>query len=344
MPVKTSAIQFNLTVDDFDSLITYPEQSQWTTPDPSASPPNPGLDIWFDSTYHRTNVSGASFSFNFTGPRIYLYGTSGPAFGSYAISIDGHKSEHSAHASANSSRHLLFSSDCLTYAPHVLEVTNLGAKAAHEGGDLLIDYLEAGVDLVPAGAELTNVTLQESDSRLVYTGNWTENVFNPAFSGGYSRYTNDANGTVSLTFNATAIFIFGDKTDRHGLYTVSLDSRPLQTFNGVSGCGGAFAHACEKDNTLAFFAANLDAREHRVTVTNVPGELGAYFDLDAIVLTEISTYLPAPRTHGRGLVARSLFGGEQAAVADLSFVGLSASLAMVLFFVLFGALRRLGRY
>ncbi|KAJ7242200.1 hypothetical protein C8J57DRAFT_1244084 [Mycena rebaudengoi] len=32
----------------------------------------------------------------------------------------------------------------------------------------------------------------------------------------------------------------------------------LATFNGVSGCGGAFAHAFEKGNTLAFFAANLD--------------------------------------------------------------------------------------
>jgi hypothetical protein len=86
--------------------------------------------------------------------------------------------------------------------------------------------------------------------------------------------------TLADTHPASALYILGDKTDRHGLYTVSLDGAPPTTFNGVSGCGGAFAHACEKDNTLAYFATFNDEHEeseHRVTVTNVPGELGAFF-------------------------------------------------------------------
>jgi hypothetical protein len=60
------ATQFNLTVDDFDSVLTYANQSQWVTPDPSA-PPDPALDIWFDGTYHLTNTTGASLTFDFTG-------------------------------------------------------------------------------------------------------------------------------------------------------------------------------------------------------------------------------------------------------------------------------------
>jgi hypothetical protein len=64
--MRPANIQFNLTVDDFDSLITYPNQSHWTTPDPSAAH-DPANDIWFDDTYHRTNVTGASFSFGFKG-------------------------------------------------------------------------------------------------------------------------------------------------------------------------------------------------------------------------------------------------------------------------------------
>ncbi|KAJ7433705.1 hypothetical protein B0H11DRAFT_2121137 [Mycena galericulata] len=288
--MPSSVTKFNLTVDDFDSLITYANQSHWLTPDPSAGP-DPALDIWFDGTYHRTNVSGASFTFNFKGSQLLLYGAAGPAFGSYEIDVDGRSAEYSAHATQNSSAHILFSAQNLTYTDHTMKVTNLGARRRADGTNLLVDFIKATVDIAPTGASLANTTLQETDPRLFYTGNWTENVFNPAFSGGYSRYTNGDCASVSLLFHATAIFIFGDKTDRHGLYTVTLDDHSPQTFNGVSGCGGAFAHACEKDDTLAYFAANLDERQHNVTVRNIAGALGSYFDLDAIVLTNTSEYL-----------------------------------------------------
>ncbi|KAJ7032943.1 hypothetical protein C8F04DRAFT_1106200 [Mycena alexandri] len=287
--MRPADIKFNLTVDDFDSLITYPDQSQWLTPDPSAAH-DPALDIWFDDTYHLTNVTGASLSFGFKGSEFYLFGASGPSFGSYEVEIDGRAQKFTAHAAQNSSQHLLFSTASLRYADHTVKVTNLGAKHYGEGNQLLLDFVKTTFDIAPPGATLTNTTLEETDSQLVYTGNWTENVFNPLFSGGFSRFTNDVNGSVSLSFHATSIFIFGDKTDRHGLYNVTLDGR-TQTFNGVSGCGGAFAHACEKDNTLAFFAANLDESLHTVKVQNIPGELGAFFDLDAIVLTTPSAYL-----------------------------------------------------
>ncbi|KAJ7191686.1 hypothetical protein GGX14DRAFT_481021 [Mycena pura] len=321
--------KFNLTVDDFDSLITYPVQSQWTTPDPSAGR-NPALAEWFDETFHRTNVTGASFSFGFKGSEFFLYGAAGPAFGSYEIDIDGHAEELSAHAAQNASEHLLFHARRLPYTTHIVTVTNLGPRRRGDGTDLLVDFLQTTVDLAPAGATLTNTTLEETDPRLVYTGNWTENVFNPLFSGGFSRFTNGDGASVSLNFSATAIFIFGDKTDRHGLYTVALDGGAPQTFNGVSGCGGAFAHACEKDNTLAYFAANLDARPHSVTVTNIPGALGAFFDLDAIVLLTPSEYLGDHEGHGYEdtLVART--SGASRAASPVS-----GPLLLMFFFALY---------
>ncbi|KAJ6471762.1 hypothetical protein C8R47DRAFT_988001 [Mycena vitilis] len=317
--MRPANIKFNLTVDDFDSLITYPDQGQWTTPDPSAAR-DPALDIWFDDTYHRTNVTGASLSFGFKGSEFFLYGAVGPAFGSYEIEVDGCAEQHSANAAQNSSGHLLFSGKNLAYSDHTVKVTNLGPKHYGEGTDLLVDFLKTTVDIAPAGATLTNTTLEETDVRLTYTGEWTENVFNPLFSGGYSRYTNGDGASVSLAFNATAIFIFGDKTDRHGLYTVTLDNRAPETFNGVSGCGGAFAHACEKDNTLAYFAANLIDGEHTVTVKNVPGELGAYFDLDAIVLTTPSSYL-REYAEGRSVeVVRRTSGVEKLNVPGMNLL------------------------
>lgn len=80
-----------------------------------------------------------------------------------------------------------------------------------------------------------------------------------------------------LVFKGSALYIFGDKTDRHGLFTVTLDNHTPELFNGVSGCGGAFSHACEKDNTLAYFASNLDFSLHTVTVRNIAGINGSFF-------------------------------------------------------------------
>ncbi|KAJ6617359.1 hypothetical protein B0H10DRAFT_2218687 [Mycena sp. CBHHK59/15] len=347
-PAPTPApVMFNLTVDDFDSLVTFPDQSQWTTPNPSAAH-DPALDFWFDGTYHNTNVSGASFSFDFEGSFTALLpadldlrstsGAPGPAFGSYKVAIDGCAEEFSAHAAQNASGHLLYSTKSLAYKEHTVKVTNLGAKRRGEAHNMLVDFLKTTVELAPAGATLTNTTLEETDPRLVYTGNWTvcylpsgsrrENVYNPLFSGGYSRYTNGDGASVSLSFHGTALFIFGDKPDRHGLYTVALDARPPATLNGVSGCGGAFAHACEKDNTLVFFAANFDGSEHTVTVTNVPGMLGAYSDLDAVVYTTPSRYLLVRRgavqlgaRRASGVLPRAAMPGVHALLL-LFFVGM----------------------
>ncbi|KAJ6504554.1 hypothetical protein DFH09DRAFT_1000692 [Mycena vulgaris] len=315
--MRPSVTKFNLTVDDFDSLITYPEQSQWITPDPSAAH-DPALDIWFDGTYHLTNTTGASFSFAFKGAEFFLYGAVGPAFGSYKVDIDGCVEEHSAHAANNASGHLLFHTKSLAYQDHTVTITNLGPKHRSEGTNLLVDFIKTTVDIAPAGATLTNTTLEETDERLAYTGNWTENVFNPLFSGGFSRFTNGDGASVSLSFHATAIFIFGDKTDRHGLYTVELDDRAPETFNGVSGCGGVFAHACEKDNTLAYFAANLDDGLHNVTLRNIPGTLGAFFDLDAIVLTTSSKYLHVRDSELETVVRRT--SGAEGAVPGINLL------------------------
>lgn len=194
-------------MDDFDSLITYANQSQWATPEPSAAP-DPALDIWFDGTYHRSNTAGASLSFRFTGAEFFLYGGAGPAFGSYEVTVDGCAERFSAHAAHNASGHLLSSTENLAYQDHTITVTNLGAKRHGEGTNLLVDFLKTTVDIAPAGATLFNLTLEETDPRLEYTGIWTENVFNPLFSGGFSRYTSDNASTVTLAFNGAQLFLF----------------------------------------------------------------------------------------------------------------------------------------
>ena len=82
-----------------------------------------------------------------------------------------------------------------------------------------------------------------------------------------------------MVSSGSAIYIFGDKVDDHGLFSVTLDNRSAEQFNGVSGCGGVFMKYCEKDNTLAYFASNLDSGLHTVTVQNNAGVNHSFFGM-----------------------------------------------------------------
>lgn len=83
---------------------------------------------------------------------MFIYGASGPAYGSFEVSIDGSSNVSTAHASANTTNYLLFGTSGLTYDNHSLKVMNLGAQNGDEGGNqLLFDYLETTVQLAPAG-------------------------------------------------------------------------------------------------------------------------------------------------------------------------------------------------
>ncbi|KAJ7660454.1 hypothetical protein B0H17DRAFT_1095417 [Mycena rosella] len=298
--MDASAVNANVTVDDFDSVLSYADQAAWQTPDPSSPAFDAGTSEWLMGTYHTTSVVGASVSFNFTGPAIYVFGAAGPAYGSFAVEVDGTTSQASAYAASNASApYMLYGAANLTYAAHTLTLRNLGKQGADAGGDaLLFDFLRTTVQLAPAGATVKNQTLEETDPALKYTGTWGSNK-SPNFSGGGSTFTNADNASVSLTFNGSAIYVFGDKKNDHGPYRAVLDGGAPQLFDGISGCGGAYGMTCEQmQPTLAFFASNLDARPHTLSITNIAGVNGSFFDLDSVVLSVPSVY--APRTLANG--------------------------------------------
>ncbi|KAE9391128.1 hypothetical protein BT96DRAFT_925449 [Gymnopus androsaceus JB14] len=296
--MDSSAVNINVTVDDFDSVLSYADQSVWTTPDPSSSDYNPENSEWLLGTFHKTDTVNATISFNFTGPALYIFGFSGPEYGSYQVQLDSSSTIASAYSSSNGSTpFLLYGANNLTYGPHELTLKNLGAVSnmGDEGGNsFLFDFLRFTVQLAPSRASVSNLTVQENDSSLTYTGTWGSNI-SGNFSGGGSSYTNGDGASVSFPFNGSAIYVFGDKKNDHGLYSVVLDNSTEQIFDGISGCGGAFGQTCEQQQpTMAYFASNLAEGEHSLKITNLAGVNESYFDLDSIVLTIPSSY--APRT------------------------------------------------
>lgn len=64
-----TAVNVNVTVDDFDSILSYADQSVWQTPDPSSPTFNATNSPWLMGTFHETDTVGASLSINFTGAR-----------------------------------------------------------------------------------------------------------------------------------------------------------------------------------------------------------------------------------------------------------------------------------
>ncbi|KAF7327082.1 hypothetical protein MKEN_00284000 [Mycena kentingensis (nom. inval.)] len=305
--MDSTAVNTNITIDDFDSLLTYADQAAWTTPDPSKNNYSATGSEWLMGTYHTTSVVNASVSLNFTGPALYIYGASGPDYGSVEVLLDGESTTTSAYVASNASApFILYSTSALAYAPHTVTLRNLGKQDADAGGDaFLLDFIRTTVQLAPAGAEVKNVTIEETDAQIKFSGMWGNNT-SPFFSGGGSTYTNDDGASFELQFSASAIYVLGDKKNDHGLYTVTLNGSSPEIHNGVSGCGGAFGLTCEQQQpTIKYFASNLPAGTHTLKLTNHAGVNQSYFDLDSIVLTVPSVYAPrnlseAASTSGTG--------------------------------------------
>ncbi|THU86309.1 hypothetical protein K435DRAFT_763499 [Dendrothele bispora CBS 962.96] len=337
-----SAVNFNVTVDDFDSILAYPNQAAWTTPDPSSSSFSAAGSPWLMGTFHRTEEVNASVSLNFTGPAIFIYGYSGPDYGSYEVQLDNFTTTSSAYSSSNGTApHLLYGAQNLTYDAHQLTLRNLGAQAQNGdagGNALLFDFLRFTVQLAPAGATVSNATLEEDNSALKYSGTWGNNT-SGNFSGGGSTFTQGDGASVSFSFNGSAIYVFGDKKNDHGLYSVVLDNGTTEVYNGVSGCGGEFGMTCEQQQpTLAYFASNLAEGEHSLTITNMAGVNKSFFDLDSIVLTVPSQY--APRQHDNSTSGSS--GSGDSPTPDNSALSLSSVVYNPLMLLVFGVVFLLG--
>ncbi|KAG5717957.1 hypothetical protein E4T56_gene1716 [Termitomyces sp. T112] len=157
---------------------------------------------------------------------------------------------------------LLYGTSNLSYAFHTLILRNVGAKNADAGGNaLLFDYLRTTIQLAPVGATVSN--------------------------------TNEDKAAVSLSFHGCSVYVFGDKKNDHGLFSVILDSKTAEVYSGASGCGGTSGGTCEQMKpTLEFIASNLDDSLHTLTIENLAGVNRSFFDLDSIVIIVPSVYAP----------------------------------------------------
>ncbi|QRV82729.1 transmembrane protein [Ceratobasidium sp. AG-Ba] len=136
-----------------------------------------------------------------------------------------------------------------------------------------------------------NVTIGDISPIFTFKGQWTE-FFGSGSDPYIDRYWGSsfhssftAGSQVSVTFNGTAIYIFGAKRVNHGHYTVKIDNGQAQRFDGYApaqpdGIDGVFR--------VALFAqTGLPNGLHTVVMTNDGGtDTGRpYLDIDYVTWT-----------------------------------------------------------
>jgi len=150
-------------------------------------------------------VRTSNLTLAFAGYAVYIYGLKGPEYGTFEVSIDSNTTTAQSYSAKNGTEPtLLFADTSLPYARHSLVVKNTG-KSDTQGGDVFVlDSLQTSIQLAPAGAQVTNTTLEEDNGALTYVGEWGNNT-SPAFSGGGSTYTNGDGASVSFEFNGALV-------------------------------------------------------------------------------------------------------------------------------------------
>ncbi|KAI9636015.1 uncharacterized protein MKK02DRAFT_24973, partial [Dioszegia hungarica] len=131
----TSSSQ-NFTLDDASSAITY---TGWTSTTVSSAPVEAirSGKFWHD-TISYTSSSNAAASFTFTGQLLYIFGCTGPSFGTFQLSIDGSACGiYNATSAVNTYGTLLFVGQAGD-GEHKVEVKNM-----EDGRLLALDYFVA---------------------------------------------------------------------------------------------------------------------------------------------------------------------------------------------------------
>ncbi|KAI0091112.1 hypothetical protein BDY19DRAFT_683874 [Irpex rosettiformis] len=112
---------------------------------------------------------------------------------------------------------------------------------------------------------------------------WHDSSLNDPSVGSYLNHsfhaTESQNANATISFNGSAVYVFGAFGPNHDAYTVTLD-RQSTTYNGSSGAGPALFQQ------LMFSATDLSTEEsHTLTVENNYTTSMAWVDIDFIVIT-----------------------------------------------------------
>ncbi|KAJ7185356.1 hypothetical protein C8R46DRAFT_1060229 [Mycena filopes] len=234
-------------VDNLDSLLHY--AGGWV---------KGGIPSEFNDTTIWTGSQGATISFNFVGSSIAVYATVAavnPPNASMSFAVDNSiTGTYTPEGVTTGTPHsLLWQSPAMDDASHTLIITQ---TAAQSGGVIFVDYLLYNT----TSTAVRSYLVDDSDTRVTYTGNWEE-VWTDDNMQHTSHGSTNAGDSLSLKFEGSSIFVYGD-TVPGGPNTASfsIDGGPPIVIPYTP-------PATRTPNTMLFNSGDLASGEHTLVVT-----------------------------------------------------------------------------
>ncbi|KAK0191401.1 hypothetical protein F5146DRAFT_599832 [Armillaria mellea] len=300
------------TIDDINPMITYEPPSAWVpgnkTTDPEAS------NYSNNGTFTLCRQNGAMATFKFNGTGIAIYGAKRFNHGTYSATLDGVINRFDGYSQTSIYNQSLFSASSLQNGPHTLILTN--TQTNNNLSFLDVDYVTWNVS-VGEDSRPPTTTYQDDDSRFSYEPSdaWSTQENINGFQGQTAHRTNQANASVTLTFNGEEVRIFGYVGPNASPYLVQVDNSTIGTLNGTK--WNQFS------GVVLYETSNLGPGQHTVTLMNTPAGTAQSLSIAYAVITDNTTDTSSDTS--------SLSSGAIAGIVVGAIVGLAA-LALTIFF------------
>ena len=185
------------------------------------------LGTWV--TFKTSGASAGSYKYadapataliSFTGTQLDLIATKGFTMGKARVTVDGGNSEVvDLYSSSTLRQQKVWSTGPLSQGTHTVAVSWVGQPSVSGGGTRVnID----AVDVAGTLAQAALTTIEESDSRLAYSGTWKGSSSGSA-SGGSFLYSGTSSSSALVAFNGTDVRYVAKTAPEFGRVRLTLD-------------------------------------------------------------------------------------------------------------------------
>ncbi|KIM75935.1 hypothetical protein PILCRDRAFT_826769 [Piloderma croceum F 1598] len=209
------------------------------------------------ASLHRTSLDGASFSIQWSGTGIQIFGSASQA--SYNLTLDGTSTE------ANSTS---LADGILAEFYDLIDVNHTVSLIVHTDSspspDSFISFDEALITSSPGPDDINSTFVSKTidDNDVAFLGQWSyQSVFDENGQNLSFHYSVNSGDRVEIAFQGRTVMASGFISDASGQYSVSLDNQ-TSILSGHS----SFSYS----EALLFYATDIDdSRQHQLVIQNM---------------------------------------------------------------------------
>jgi hypothetical protein len=222
-----------------------------------------------DRSYGRSSSSGASATVTFEGTYLAWIATKGTTLGQAFVSLDGGAAQSiDLAASVVAYQQKVWDTGTLSPGEHTVKIWRDPSSAA--GKYISLDAFDVAGSLVQAP---TVTRYEQTDSRIAYTGTWTDFSRTTASDGSYGR-SSTSGASATVTFEGTYLAWIATEGTTLGQAFVSLDGGAAQSID--------LAASVVAYQQKVWDSSTLTSGEHTVTIWRDPSSAqGKFISVDA---------------------------------------------------------------